>query len=738
MTNTVRGRAAGILLLALGAVTLLPDDARAQEARELYRIGAVRVDEAPTLDGYVNDAVWQMADLIDGFVQQEPNEGDPASERTEVRIIYDAENLYIGLIAYDASPGAVSATEMRRDSNRILEEDNFQIILDTFMDSRSGYMFVTNPLGAQLDQQVFNEGVGGRPGQVSSNINRDWDGIWHVEARRTDEGWSAEIAIPVVTLRFPDRQVQRWGINLMRNIGRKNEQAFWAPIPKAYGITRVSMAGSLDDLSALSRGSDLRIKPFVAGGARHVAEDGGTEDTFQREMGLDLRYGVSASLNLDVTINTDFAQAEVDDEQVNLTRFPLFFPEKREFFLENAGAFNVGSTASNDRYAELFFSRRVGLSGTGDGIPILGGARLTGSVGRNDVAIMDVQTEGAFGQEAENFLVARYSRNVLDRSRVGAILVNKAQTDGGGDYNRTYAVDMLFAPAPDFSVTGFLAKTATRGVDGDDMGGYVNATWLSSTGRVYAEHVSLQDNFNPEVGFVPRTGIRTTKVHFEWNPRPGVLGIRVMSPMYNITYTTDQENRPVSRRHHYMVGTRFENGAYLNVWHNAYFDRLDEPFRVAGSEVTVGEGEYRFGEWRFSFDSNPARRVYYGLSFAPQDFYDGTRTDMSASLGLRLSSRLSTEARYQRNEVDLPAGAFDVDLGSLRVDFALSPTMTLRTLTQYNSLSEQWGTSARFRWTYSPGSDLYLVYDEVRRDPTGLAEYRDRRFILKLTYLLSQ
>ena len=467
-----------------------------------------------------------------------------------------------------------------------------------------------------------------------------------------------------------------------------------------------------------------------------MTSEGLADDTFQREVGVDVRYGITASLNLDVTLNTDFAQAEVDDEQVNLTRFQLFFPEKREFFLENAGQFNVGSMASNDRHAELFFSRRIGLSEGGEAVPIIGGARLTGSLGRNDLAVMNVQTADAFGRQGENFLVTRYSRNILDRSRVGAMFINKSEV-GGDDFNRTYAVDMLLAPTPDFTVTSFLGKTSTPGIDADDVGGYVNATWLNSTGRVYAEYVDLQDGFNPEVGFVPRRGIRTSKIHVERNPRPGVLGIRVLSPMYNFTYTTDQQGRLVSRRNHYMMGTRFENGAFLNIWYNDYFERLDRPFQVQ-RDVAIPAGGYRFGEWRISFDSNQARRVYYGLAYSPQDFYDGTRTDLSGNLGLRLSSRLSTEAAYRRNEVELPGGSFDLDIASVRVDFALSPEMTLRTLTQYNSSTDQWGASARFRWTYSPGSDVYLVYDQVRRDPTGLSEFKDRRLILKLTHLLSR
>jgi hypothetical protein len=728
--------AAALCVLSLAASAA---GVSAQSTWDLYRVGAVMADTPPTLDGRLDDAAWRRATVIDAFVQQEPNEGAPATERTEVRMLYDQQSLYIGVRAYDSDPDGVSATEMRRDSERVLEEDNFQIILDTFKDSRSAYMFVTNPLGAQLDQQVFNEGEGGIRGfGNSSNINRDWDGVWHVAATRTDDGWAAEIAIPMVTLRFPDADVQSWGLNLMRNIGRKNEQAFWAPIPKAYTLTRVSLAGSLEGLASLERGLDLRVTPFVTGGASHVLETGVTDDDLQRDAGVDIKYGITASLNLDLTVNTDFAQAEVDDEQVNLSRFPLFFPEKRDFFLENSGQFAVGSATSINRVADLFFSRRIGLSASGDGVPILGGARLTGKIGRNDVALLNVRTDQAQGLPGENFFVGRYSRNLFARSRVGALFVNKDEIAGAG-FNRTYAVDASLAPLPSLSIVGFVARTETPGVDGDDQGAYLNATWLDDTWRIYGEFADLEDNFNPEVGFVPRAGIVTTKLHLERNPRPDWLGIRMLSPMMNWTYTTDQTNRMVSTRWHFMNGTRFDNGAYLNVWYNHYFERLDDVFTVGG--VDIPAGDYTFGEWLFSFTSSPSRRVYYDLSYAPQDFYDGSRSDKSLRLGMRISDRLSTEGQYTRNDVDLAAGSFDVDLASLRVDLALTPTVSLRALTQYNSQSDQFGSSARFRWTYNPGSDLYVTYDEVHRDPrdpTGLLEYRDRRLIVKATYLLSR
>ena len=734
------GRCVPLLLrLSVVLAAASTEPIAAQTSWDRYQVGVVATQQAPTLDGVLDEGIWQSAELIDGFVQQEPDEGAPSSERTEVRLLYDAENLYLGVHAYDSNPSGLTATEMRRDSDRLLQEDNFQILLDTFKGSRSAYMFVTNPLGAQLDQQVSNEGEGGRAGlTTSSNINRDWDGVWHVSARQIEDGWVAEIAIPMLTLRFPDSDSQSWGLNLMRNIGRKNEQAFWAPIPKAYSLTRVSMAGSLNGLQSLSRGLDLRITPFVTSGASRVLDGGIEDDSFERDVGLDLKYGITPGLNLDLTVNTDFAQAEVDDEQVNLTRFPLFFPEKRDFFLENSGQFNVGSAISFNRLADLFFTRRIGLSDTGDHVPITGGARLTGKIGRNDIALLNVRTGDAFGRSGENFFVSRYSRNILSRSRIGGLFINKDQTNGTA-FNRTYAADMSLAPHPSLTVVGFIAKTETPGMDRDDMGSYVNATWLDTKWRIYGEFVDFEDNFNPEVGFLPRRGITTTRLHLERNPRPERWGIRMLSPMANWSYTTDQTGRKVSTRWHFMNGTRFDNGAFLNIWYNRHFERLDEVFALGG--VGIAPGDYTYGEWRVAFDSNPSRLVYYELMYSPQDFFDGTRRDGMVKVGARLTDRLSTEAQYVRNDVDLLNGSFDVNLASLRIDFALSPTMTFRSVTQYNSQSDQFGTSARLRWTYSAGSDIYVTYDEVHRDPTdptGLLEYRDRRLTLKATYLLSR
>jgi hypothetical protein len=739
------GPSLGVALALLA--TAAPMSIQAQEGnRESHQVAAVRVVDRPEIDGDLSDAVWAGASLIDQFIQQEPNEGAPATERTEVRVLYNGSSLFLAVRAFDSEPDQVIATEMRRDSDRILDEDNFEIILDTFMDSRSAYMFVVNPLGAQLDQQVFDEGGRDRRGSALA-VNRDWDGVWSVSARRADDGWVAEIEIPMVTIRFPDADPQSWGVNFMRNIRRKNEQVFWAPIPREFSLTRVSLAGSLRDLQELDRGHDLRVKPYVTGGGRRRLQSGTHDNSTDGDLGVDLKYGITPSLNLDVTVNTDFAQAEVDNEQVNLTRFALFFPEKREFFLENANQFSVGTPNSLGRIADLFFSRSIGLTRqrigstpAGAPVPIIGGARITGKVGANNIAIMDLHTDDAYGMPGENFLVARYSRDVFGRSQIGALAVNK-QAESGGDYNRTFAVDVNLIPTSALTIDGFLATTRTPGVTDGDFAGHLRAGWLDQSWRFYGEYEDLGENFNPEVGFVPRVDMRRSKFHAEFNPRPGRWGIRMMEPMTNYTYITDQTGRMMSTQWHMMIGTRFESGAYLNMWHNRYFERLDDPFSVGG--VQIDAGDYNFHDWNVSFNSNPSQRFFYRLSWQPQTFYGGDRNDMSASVGLRVTSQLATEAGLSRNDVDIPNGSFKADIGTLRVDYAFSPTISLRTLTQYNSLSEQWSTSARLRYIFRPGSDIYVVYDEIRRDipltvaPFTTDRFRDRQLIVKMTYLFS-
>ena len=745
-------KTAFVPILACAAALCLPVSARGQahvhpagdnSTRERHSIPAVRVDQSPKIDGVLDDAVWQKAPLIDQFTQQEPREGAAATERTEVRVMYDSRSLLIAVHAYDAQPSALVATEMRRDADRLLDEDNFQIIIDTFTDSRNGYMFVTTPLGAKLEQQISEEGEGNtRAGLLNANVNRNWDGVWEVAAKMTDDGWTAEIAIPLTTVRFPNAADQTWGINFMRNIRRKNEQVFWAPIPRAYSLTRVSMAGAIVGLQSLSHGMDLKLKPYIVSGVREVQKVDASSTTWLRDVGVDAKYGVTGGLNLDLTYNTDFAQVEVDEQQVNLTRFSLFFPEKRDFFLENAGFFKMGTGGtftSTTVETDLFFSRRIGLSDSGQPIPIVGGGRLAGKSGRHNIGVLDIQTERAFGRPGDNFLITRYSSDVLKRSRVGALFINKKTMGGDPHYNRTLGADANLVLGKNLQITSYVAKTDTPALQGNDLAFFGRVAYRDPAWNVWLNYLDVQDDFNDEVGFVQRRGVKTTKAYFSPTPRPGRVGIRMLEPMAVLSYVTDQQNRMVARTQHFMNGFYMADGSFLNVIYQRNLDVLDAPFKIQPT-VTIPVGTYKFDELDLTYNTNPAKRFYERLTWQPMQFYGGTRQTVTGAVGVRATSHLSSELQVSRNDVRLPYGDFLANLAIVRVDFAMTPRATIRSLTQYNSLTSEVTNSVRFNFIYRPGSDLYIVYNDLQQTglPQGTLVPSDRQFVVKMNYLLAR
>ena len=766
----------GLVVLAAAFALAAPSFAIAQASKERPFIQATKVETGPKIDGVLDEAVWQHAAPVEGFTQQEPRLGEPATERTEVRIVYDARTIYIAVHAYqpggvttgeempgmpaggghehhEAAPGTVVATEMRRDSDRLFDEDNFQVILDTFKDSRNGYMFVTTPLGAKLEQQIFDEGEGGGRG-TTSNVNRNWDGVWDAAATITDDGWTAEIAIPTNTVRFKPDAEQVWGINFLRHIRRKNELDYWSPIPRAYSLTRVSLAGELRGLQDLNLGLDLKLKPFVvAGPRRRDLSATNRTTTWARDVGLDARYGVTAGLNLDVTLNTDFAQVEVDDQQVNLTRFGLFFPEKRDFFLEASNFFTMGTGASfttTPVQTDLFFSRKIGLSDTGQPVPILGGARLTGKVGRNNIAVLDVQTGSAFGKPGDNFFVSRYSRDVLRRSRVGAIFINKESVDGSTHYNRTMGVDGNFSLGSSIQATGYVAKTLTnpdqpwlngRPIgDGDDMAFYGRVAYRDPRWNLWVNYLDVQENFNPEAGFLQRAGgHRSSKFYVSPTPRPKRGNIKVLEPMYVLTYTTNRQGQLVGRLHHLMVGATLRDDSFINVIYQKNLDVLEQPFNIRPG-VRIPVGSYNMDEWRFTYNTSPGKRFFQRVTWAPDQFYGGTRRNLSYGVGARATSKLSAELNYNRNDVKMPWGNFLVNLTSLRVDYTFSPRMTIRSLTQYNTSTHEISNNIRFNLIHRPGSDLFVVYNDIRQTglPADVFPQKDRQLVVKLNYLIQK
>jgi hypothetical protein len=711
----------------------------AQPGRERPSLTATRTGERPRIDGVLDEAPWSTAPVIDTFIQQEPQEGQPATDRTEVRVLYDAGRLYIGVRAFSAL--GVTATEMRRDADRLFDEDNFQVILDTFHDSRNAYMFVTTPLGAKLEQQIFDEGEGGGRGGTA-NINRNWDGVWDAAAKILDDGWSAEIEIPFSTVRFAPSDAQVWGVNFQRHTRRKNESVLWSPIPKAYTLTRVSLAGELHGLSGISRGLDLRLKPFLVGGLRHQHLSPASRSTDAiRDIGLDARYGLTAGLNLDVTINTDFAQVEVDEQQVNLTRFGLFYPEKRDFFLENANFFTMGTGSAfsvTQVQTDLFFSRRIGLSDSGTPIPILGGVRVAGKSGRNNIGVLDIQTDDLFNTKGSNFFVGRYSRDILRRSRVGAIFINKDSV-GNAHFNRTIGVDANLIPSANLQIQSYIAKTETPGRDGQDMAWFGRVAYRDPRWNLYLNYLDVQENFNAEAGFVQRTGIRTTKAHFGPTPRPNRGNVKLFEPMYVLTYTTDQSNRLVYRNHHVMLGTTLRDDTFINVFYQRTLDVIDVPFRIRPN-VTIPVGSYSMHEWYFTLNTSPGRRFYSRATVTPVQFYGGDRLNMSLAGGARVSSRFSTELQFNRNDVEMPWGDFVVNLTTLRVDYTFSPRMTIRSLSQYNTSTHEVNNNVRFNFIYKPGSDIYIVYNDLSQTglPADIFGRKDRQLVVKATYLLQR
>ena len=691
---------------------------------------AVRTADSIRLDGELSERAWGSAEPARDFVQAEPYEGSPATEATEVRILYNDEFLFIGVYCRDTEPDRILTNSLREDFDP-QDDDSFEIILDTFLDNRNGYLFSTNPHGAKRDAQVTDEG---------REINIDWDTVWDVRTQRNGEGWTAEIVIPFKSLSFEEDRAQPvWGVNFGRRIRRKNEIVYWSPVPRRYEITRLSLAGELRQLDGIARGRNLRLKPFVATDfSRFASSD---HIVTRAKPGLDVKYSITPSLTLDLTGNTDFSQVEVDEQQINLTRFPLFFPEKREFFLENSGIFQFGDIpgerGARSRETQLFFSRRIGLSEQGEPIPIWGGARLSGQAGQYRLGFLNMQTKQTRFGPANNFSVARVKRNILANSDVGAIFINR-QAAEGEDYNRAAGFDANFRFGQNFTINGYLAKTFTDNLQDHDLAKKISTQWRDNLVSVQTVFTELQENFNPEVGFTERVGVRTFRSRLEMTPRPPRNSlIREFRPHVYPNYEMDEDNRLLTRTFHYGFDVVFHNSSVIEVKHETFFDRLDEPFRIRRlpPAVTIPAADYRFSLWGLELESDPSRKFFGSLDYRNGTFYTGDRVTVVATGAFRPNERFSVEGRYTYNDVRLQEGSFANDLISSRVNYYFSTRMFLSALIQYNSDLKHVTSNIRFHFIHRPLSDLFVVYNE-QRDTSG-AGRNDRALTLKYTHLIS-
>ena len=678
---------------------------------------AMAVAEAPAIDGDVlADSVWQQATPIAGFKQYQPDEGKPVSERTEVRMIFTRDTLFIGVVCYDSDPAQIIVSDSRRDSS-LDNTDSFRMIFDTFQDVQNGFVFGTNPAGVEYDGQVTNEGQGGggltgnQQSGSGSGFNLNWDGAWEVRTKTTEIGWMAEFAIPFKTLRYPATANQVWGVNFQRNIRRKNEEAYWAPIPRQFNLYRVSIAGTVGGLQPPSF-RNFKLIPYVLGEVNQIGETPAETDP-DGDAGIDVKYNLTPSLTLDGTYRTDFAQVEVDDQQVNLDRFNLFFPEKRPFFLENAGFFSVGNPGEVD----LFFSRRIGLNSAGEAIPIIGGGRASGKIGLWNVGFLDMQTEDAGITPSNNFGVVRVSRELPNRSAVGGIFVNRT---GSGDlardddYNRTYAVDGKWGIGRNSVVSGFVAKTDTPGAESKDYAYNLRARILYPKWDLDVGYQEVADLFNPEVGFLTRRGYRKPDVRVMTRFRPkDFMKLQEVRPHATVRGFWGFDGFQETGYAHLDNHWQFRDSSEMHTGMNLTREGLRVPFEIFPG-IFVPPGTYDNAEAQLVYMTNQGAPLSFNFMTFIGGFFSGDRVTLNPTVRVRPSETFQMEVAYSRNNVNLPQGDFDTNLLRTRVSYSFNTRVFTQALVQYNDRADLWSMNLRFGWLQAANTGLFIVYNDSR------------------------
>jgi hypothetical protein len=690
---------------------------RAQDGSSAARVGAAKVvTTPPVLDGRLDDAAWQGATPLADFIQKELHQGEPITERTEVRIVTDGEALYIGAWMFDREPNGIVPGEKVRDV-ALDNSDYFAVILDTYLDRQNGFVFATTPAGVEYDGQVVREGEGGGitvTGQTRSvsgalgGFNLNWDGSWTVATSRDSTGWFAELRIPFSTLRYGGGGTQTWGLNLARSIRRKNEEAYWSFIPRQFNIYRLSRAGTLEGIKVPVR-RIATVTPYVLGGAnRNFIND--TRHT-SGEWGADAKYGLTPALTLDLTYNTDFAQVEVDEVRTNLTRFPLFFPEKRPFFLENAGVFSAGTPQAVD----LFFTRRIGIDSLGRPVPILGGGRLTGRAAGITMGLLQIVTDDVAGvQPTTSYSVARLSRELSARSRVGVLAVQRQATSDSRDRNRTYGVDGRIGAGDDWTFDLWGAKTETPDRTGHDFGwsgraGFQTERWDNSV-RV----IQVGEDFNPELGFINRTGgfryyeaavmrkVRNSKLKWlkEWNPHTNLRGYYGLDGFLQS-----------GRAHIDVTETAFANGGRFGPELNIEHEGLQQPFEISKG-VIIPVGSYTYPILGIDWETNHSAPFSIAARADVGQFYNGTRRGGSTTLTYRHGASLSTSLLLDYNDVRLDQGDFIRKLIATRVGYFFTPRLFVQSLVQYSNQAHVWAANARFGWLNTAGTGLFIVLND--------------------------
>ena len=708
-------------------------------------VRAVRLDGPLDLDGRLDEPVYSQVPPLTGFIQSLPDEGQLSTELTEAWITYDEDNIYFSARVHEEVPESEwTANEMRRDANQIGNNDNFGLFIDTYYDRRNGYFFYTNPLGAMSDIQVTNEG----------SPNFDWNPVWDVRTGRFEGGWTAEMKLPFKSLRYSPGRSQIWSVQLRRAIRRKNEWSHLTFVSRAAagatgrnGIMRASRAATLVGLETPSAGFNVDVKPYGIGS---LTTDRAASPVVDNEPngdgGVDLKWGITQNLAADFTYNTDFAQVEVDEQQVNLTRFNLFFPEKREFFLESRGVFNFpaspGGGGGGGSAPTLFFSRRIGLQG-GQPVPILGGGRLTGKVGPFDIGAVNIQTDEVdeVGAELTNFTAVRLRADVLSRSNLGVLFTRRSRSLVSDGWNQTYGADALFSLFDDLYISGYYAMTQTPGLAGSaELGESYQArvSYDADLEGFSASHLLVEDDFNPEVGFLRRTGFRQTQVSLRRSPRPAIQAVRQVTMEASGNYIENAtfgyvESRDISGR----IGVELENSDQISLSYSDQYENLTQDERITGATVPAGRYEFWTADASYSF--GPQRFFSGSVSGRYGTFYGGHLASTGMNRGrVEVLRQLSLEPSVSFNWVRLPGQSFNTVLAVTRVNFTFTPRMFLSGLVQYNSSADSFSANLRLRWEYRPGSEIFLVYTEERDtyDFERFPVLSNRGLVVKVTSLL--
>ncbi len=745
-------------ILALTAALVTGRDVQAQQAPAAT---AVSAPTAPTIDGRLDDAIWADAQVLTGFVQREPFEGRPVSERTEVRIAYDEQALYVGAWLYDRNPTSVVLGQTLRDAS-LNDSDAFLVVLDTYLDRQNGFVFATTPAGIEYDGQVSNEGQGGggaglqrQQAGSAAGFNLNWDGSWQVSTSRDGQGWYAEMRIPFSTLRYGRGGQQTWGLNIERRIRRNNEQSVWSPLPRQFDLYRVSMAGTLA-LEAPAR-RIVTVSPYVLTDGFKDYTVGSPEADFGGRVGGDAKIGLNQSLTLDLTLNTDFAQAEVDDQQVNLTRFSLFFPEKRGFFLENAGAFAVGASRS----AELFFSRRIGLA-SGREVPIRAGGRLTGKVGGFQIGVLNIQTDDLTEPDpitelpspvapANNYGVLRLFRETGNRTRIGGIFVSRLNTGDTDDYNLTWGVDGRLGIGQNLTLDGWVGLTSTPapGDGPDDRTGFNNGEYgYSGSGQyvtrdwqVSAGYRQVGAHFNPEVGFVNRWAYRHVNARVLRHVRTdNVSWFREFRPHVSWNQYWSLDGFSESYLVHFDNHFAFANGAFFQLpGFNFTGEGLQRPFEIRRG-IVIPAGTYHNVDWEFRANTNRSAPLSLSAGWDLGGFYTGTRFGPNATVSYRHADRFAVSFRANYFDVRLEEGDFTTAVYALNGSWSFTPRLYLQANLQYNDDTRNVGTNVRLGWLDTAGTGLFIVYNDTEHvgpfARTGIpAGPRQRQLVVKYSRL---